>query len=618
MQTRNTLVMTLILLVLAGFVYVYEIRGRGEREEATRQEGLLLHFDIEQVERLEITTEQGTVVAAKNDGEWALVEPLATAADGEAIDALIDALHSVTQERQVVENAADLSPFGLDSPAATVMLGLAGGEQQSLAVGKDTPVGFNLYVTAGSEGTVHSVARALRASVTLGLFDLRDKTILSFEESQVRAIELSGGELAASLAFEVGEGDQEDGQWVARAPFVGRADNDTVERLLSALHTSEATAFALDAAPSAEQLAEYGLSSPRQSVTLRTVDNTELSLRIGGPSSEPEGFYAISDANAAVIVIDRGLLDSVPTTSGALRDKSVVTLSRERVTEVSVRGGSGSATVAREGSDWRITQPRPLTADASAVSRLLSAVEDLRAEGFAAATDAPQQPELVVTLSLRPDADSSASEPETLEIRVGDATNIMPLSGADDENPETVEAHFVSTSADPTVFLVATDDLADLYVDLFALRDKTLVQFNQTDLTDIELRVGASTYTLHSQDEEWRLTAPSQAAPESESVADLLWDLNYLRMEGVATEWQTGETPDLAAFGLQAPRLRLLARIGSEVVADVSIGAPAKSSTTDDDEARVYAIVGDQTAVFEIGIALADALDKLAEKLAAL
>ena len=60
MQIRNTLIMAVVLIFVGGFVYFYEVRGRAEREEAERQEELLVHFDSEQVTALELTTTSGT------------------------------------------------------------------------------------------------------------------------------------------------------------------------------------------------------------------------------------------------------------------------------------------------------------------------------------------------------------------------------------------------------------------------------------------------------------------------------------------------------------------------------------------------------------------------------
>ena len=115
MNPRNTGLLLVATLLLGGFVYFYEIRGRAEREEEERQAELLVHFETEQVTGLEVETDEGTVRATRSDGEWSIVAPLAVPADGSAIDALVDRLQGATHERMVVEAAEDMAHTGLRS-----------------------------------------------------------------------------------------------------------------------------------------------------------------------------------------------------------------------------------------------------------------------------------------------------------------------------------------------------------------------------------------------------------------------------------------------------------------------------------------------------------------------
>lgn len=620
MQTRNTVIMAVLLVILAGFVYWYEIRGRVQREEAEQQAELLVHFDIEQVQRLELVTADGSVVASKSDGEWTILEPVAVAADGEAIDTLIDRLHRAKQDRQITEAAEDLSTFGLDSPVR-VTLGLEDAESVTLALGTDTPVGFNLYAMPGDTTAVYSAPRSLRNSFDKKLFDLRDKAILRFEESDIERIEISGDRLTVSLRRQTDEAG-EDAEWIAREPFEGRADGETIEDLLAALHTGKAEAFVLDSEPTDEQLAAYGLASPQVSITLGTADGSSRALLLGAAAQEPEGLYAMRQGGSAVFVVDADLLEDLPASADGLRNKQVLALARQRVQSIEVIRDGVTTRLERHDSDWSITAPRQIKADASAVSRLLSALQDLRAEGFADDGSKPQGTELTLRLVLEPESDSDddhTGADERIELLVGPATQIVPLSAADEGgDTELIEARTVSASGDPTVYFVPSDDLEDLNVDLFDLRAKTLVQFTQPELTQIEIVAGDSSYELRRQDDTWQLVEPAESEVEEDAVSDLLWDLNYLRMEAVAAEWSGDEQPDLTIYGLAPPRLRLVARAGDEIVAELSIGA-LKSATADDETAdRVYVTVGNQATVFEIGAALSDTLEALIDKLAAL
>ncbi len=611
MQIRNTLIMAVVLILVGGFVYFYEVQGRAEREETERQEELLLHFDSDQVTAIEVTTAAGTVRATKTDGDWGIVAPVTIGADGAAIDSLVDRMERGKHERLISEAATDLAPYGLAEPVARVTLELSDGGRAALAVGNDTPVGYNVYVTVGDDGDVHSAMRGIKDALDKSLFDLRDKSVLVFDEDEVRHIELSRGTFRVELDAK-SENDGDEAQWMATTPFEGRADGDMIDDLLSTLYTAEATSFLIDAEPTPAQLDEYGLVEPTATITLRTEDDASHGLIIGSAAPDEDGFYAMRAGGTSVFVVESDLLDDVPTTVDGLRNKQVIVLARARVRTLTVqRVSAAPIRLERDGTDWKITEPRQLEADSSVVSRLLSALEDLRAEGFAASSASANASETIVTVGLVADGDDDGVVSETIEVRTGGSRSIVPLSEADDEDAEELEVAYVSTSLDDTVYLVPTEDTSDLDLDLFDLRVKTLIEFTQANLDEIRIETAGQSYTLTKAGGDWSLTAGGSI--ETSDVSDLLWDLNYLRMEGVTTEW-SGTAPDLASYGLASPRYRLQASIDGASVANIELGSEIPSAEPDA-SSRAYAIVEGHSAVYEIAASLADALDTLVEKL---
>ena len=167
------------------------------------------------------------------------------------------------------------------------------------------------------------------------------------------------------------------------------------------------------------------------------------------------------------------------------------------------------------------------------------------------------------------------------------------------------------TSLADTVYLVPTDDTSNLNVDLFELRVKTLVEFTQADLDEIHIETTSGSHALSKTGDDWSLA--DGGSIEASDVSDLLWDLNYLRMEGVTTEWSDA-APDLAPYGLASPRYQLQASIDGAVVADLRFGSESSSSEPDA-SSRAYAIIAGHNAVYEIAASLGDALDTLVEKL---
>ncbi len=655
MKLRNTILMAIVLVVLAGFAYFYEIRGREAREETERIEGLLLAFDADSVEGLTLETGEGLVEIARGEQGWRIARPYALEADDAAVDSLVRQLASAQQERMVVEDAEDLAPFGLDPPPVRVALLLADGETLSLQVGGGTPVGYNVYVMRGDERAVYLTPAALKDNLDKSLFDLRDKQVLAFEDSEVEGIDIVAGTYEVSLRREAESTEGAADTWRITAPSAARADANAVSNALRRLRTGRATAFVAEQ-PSEEEIEAFGLAEPLSSFTIWTAGDASQTIDIGVESGEPSGVFARRRGSDPVFIVPESLVDAlIPDDISDLRNRSLVHVERNRITAFELDQDEQSYRLERRGDEWRIADPRELEADASGVSNLLTSFLNLRAEGFAEGTpDDPeyglQAPELVVAAHLSSqgaeEADTETDEAgpeapeqspravpegqrrEVLLLRVGAATEIDDDTAASvaaqeegTEEPETIAVRYVAFAGDPTVYLVRETALAPFRVNLFDLRAKTLVNFPQEELTRLEVVSEGALYDLEKRGETWIRTGQQEGQIEPTRVSDLLWNLNYLRMEDVAAEWDSAAPPpDLAAFGLVNPDIRITAYINDQVAADVQIGrsVPAEALENRSETAaaeQVYALVGDRPAVFQIGRRLRDVVESLSSEL---
>ena len=626
--------MAIVLVVLAGFVYFYEIRGREAREEAERVEGLLLDFDTESVQGITLETAEGLVEIARGEGGWRIVQPYTLAADDTAVDSLLRQLASAGQERLVMEDAGDLVPFGLEAPPVRLALLLDDRETLSLRVGGGTPVGYNVYVMRGDERDVYMTPAALKDNLDKSLFDLRDKQVLSFEDSEVEGIDIVGDSFEVSLRREAETAEGVSNEWQITAPSSARADADVVSTALRRLRSDKATAFVAER-PSEDEIEAFGLAEPLFSFTIWTAGEASQTIDIGVESGEPSGLFARRRGSDPVFVIPESLVDAlIPDDMNALRNKSLVHLGRDRITAVELDQKGQSLRLERRGDEWRISDPRELEADASGVSNLLTSFLNLSAEDFAEGSVDDTEyglgtPELTVAVHLNPQgAGEAESRREVLLLRVGAATEIegagegMGAGEPAEEEPETIAARYIAFSGDPTVYVVRETALAPFRVGLFDLRAKTLVSFAQEELTRLEVVTEGALYDLEKLGESWIRAGQQEGQIEPTRVSDLMWNLNYLRMEGVATEWGADAAPpDLTTFGLDAPAFRLTAYAGDQVVADVRIGGQVPAEELEDRAEtaaveQVYALVGDSPAVFQVGRRLRDAVESLASELA--
>jgi hypothetical protein len=632
MRARNTLIMAVLVVVLGALVYVLEFRGSDEREAAEAIADRLLDFAPEEVTAMTIESAEGRISLARANDAWRVTAPYDLAADDTAVSSIVNRLQTADRDRVIDEAPEDLARFGLDEPQVSVTLQLADGDSRSLALGNGTPVGFNVFVQSGDGDTVYTTPASLKDTVNKTLYDLRDRSILSFVNTDVARVEIDGPEVDATVERQPDLGDGIT-RWALSEPLEASADTDTVSALVSRFRTGTALAFPTDD-PSDEQLDEFGLDAPEITLRLWTGDSAAHTLQIGGSAEEPSGRYARRLGSDAVMIIPDDLVNELPGSADALRNRTVVEFARDRVNAIDIDTDAEDKRLEKDGIDWRIRRPRALDGDAAAVSSLLTAALGLRALEFAAG-DADSSrfgfaaPRARVSFELEalPGLDAGTELPaETVTLLLGATTEVAGDETVDtaegDDEPEPIAARYVRVGGQPTVFVVAEEDLSDIDVDLFTLRSKTLVSFGQSQLTRLEVTDanGATRELVKNEDGDWTHDGEAVSPDLSANVDDMLWRLNYLNMLGVVVEPDGSAALDLAPFGLDTPVARVRAFIDDEGVADVSIGGDVPEEQLQDEPAfaartQTYGVVEGAPGVFRIDAALRDAVRTLLEAL---
>lgn len=651
--------MALVAAVLGVAVYLVEIRGAAEREAAEEVADRLLRFETDEVIGVTIDRADESIVLSKSDDEWRITAPYELAADATAVTTIVNRLQSADHDRVVEEEPEELARFGLEDPGLTVTLQLASGESRALQFGDGTPVGFNVFVKRPDDAPVMTAASSLEDAVDKTLFDLRNRSILSFTEDDVSRVEIESDALTATVEREPDAGDGID-RWTLSAPLQAAADAETISSLLNGLRTDNALAFASEE-PSEEQLAEFGLDAPVASIRVWTAEDAAHTLQLGGSAEDPAGRYARRLGADAVMVVPETLVTDLPESVDALRNRTVVDFARDRVDAIELTvADAPTVRLEKDGVDWRITEPSALEADASTVAALLTGALNLRAREFPEGTSGDARfgmgsPHAEVSFALESMPGAEGDEPgtegedpgtagadpdpeteseaggsaatEMVTLTVGAATEVEPeggdtpdAAGAEGEAPpplEPVAARYVAVSGRPAVLTVEESDLDDVLVDLFTLRSKTLVSFAQSELTRLQVSTPLATRELvKNEDGAW--TLDGNPLDDTTPVDDMLWRLNYLDMRAIVVEGDDAAGADLAAYGLADPALRVRAWVGDEMVADVGIGGDVAESDLQEPPAlaaqsQTYATVGDTPGVFRIDAALRDALQTLVD-----
>ena len=363
MQFKGTFALFGLLVVLGLWVYWTDIRGREERELAAEEATLAFPTDYENIRRIRVVYPDRSIEGVRNDGEWEFVFPPGLEADSSSWDVLASNVPRIEREETIASEPTDLSAFGLDSPSIGVGIELEDGREEEILFGRENPGGTHYYAKLASSDEVFLAPSSWISTVSKEVNDLRDKTVMSFDQDAIDRIDISGG-VNVSLILE-GE------QWALETPITAPAMLAEVSTFLGTVGFARATDFA------GEELTDEqtGLDSPRLSVVLHDgVTDLEHVLLIGGqPDPEAGSYYARDTSRDAVLIVNSDIVENAEQRLFAWRDKTIAEFDRPSVTRVRFERQEDSFVLTRGPEGWELPDQRPAKLDT--ISLMFNAVE---------------------------------------------------------------------------------------------------------------------------------------------------------------------------------------------------------------------------------------------------
>jgi Domain of unknown function (DUF4340) len=368
MRFRNTLILGLLVAALGAYLWLVE-RPAVEKEA---EKATLLDFDREKVVGIVLQYPSTRIELAKKDGTWRITAPTDLDADQGVVTSLVASVADAELKKTVEEEPASLAPFGLDEPTAIVSLTLEDGtELPALAIGKTTPVGYSAYARRGDEKGVLLTTSAFHSGVKKELKDLRDKTVLPFQEDAVQEIRIQSEGEPETVLHKDGDG------WSLTKPVAAKADLTQVRSFLSTLRSMRALDF-VDEKQSPPD-ARYGLAPPRSTVTLLVgEDRAERRLLVGGASTDAskKEIYVERGKGGPIFTVGDHLGPSLAKKPVDFRDKTIVSFDKEKLASVVLTDATGNSfTLQKRDGKWTVADLSDGTAKDLIIERF---VDDLR------------------------------------------------------------------------------------------------------------------------------------------------------------------------------------------------------------------------------------------------
>jgi uncharacterized protein DUF4340 len=550
MRWQTTAVLFALLLVLGGFYYVYEVRLGPGREEAAARQGRVFTADSKDVTEIELKRPGETVRLKREGDDWQLVEPVRTRGSRPAADEVLANVLTAKIDREIDPNPKSPADFGLDKPAADMVLTLKDGKKLGLTLGAKNPTGVWVYAREHGKPAVFVLGESVLRDATRPVADFRDRTILAFDPKDVTGFEVALPD--TTLAVE-----RADGGWRMTRPAALAADSETITEFLDKLTAQKVKEFVADGPVPA---ATYGLDRPTRLTiyTGRDKERSSRALLLGRTDTAKKGVYAMRPGEASVLLLPDEVLTKLPKNVAVLRDKTVVSFDRDKLVKLEIESPKGTVTAAREKDAWKLVAPQALPADQAEVGAVVNKLRDLRAQSFLS-DDAGG----VAKYLARPQVKV------TLTDQGGAATTVLLAPSPDTRGGS--PAAYAAVAGKGPVVLVDGKALDELGRSATELRDRRLLgELSPPDVKRVRVRAGGQTTVLERKgDDDWRMVEPSKASANGNKVTDLLYTLRGLRWKDVVAP----DGHDGGRYGTEAPTLEIaLFRGDGGEIATVLVG----------------------------------------------
>jgi hypothetical protein len=335
---------------------------------------------------------------------------------------------------------------------------------------------------------------------------------------------------------------KESGNWQLVAPLAVKADESEVSGIANALSQLEIVRV-IDENPT--NLNDYGLMTPRIEIDFKaTGDKDFRKLAIGEKSPTGSDLFARRNDDKKVFLIPSYQETTLNRSTFELRDKTVLKFERDKVEGLEVRAGDKTLQVAKDNTEWKMTQPLQVRADYGTVEGLLGRLQSAAMKSIAIETASPA--DLKKYGLDKPSA--------TVDVKMGSARATLLLGSKAETN--TVYARDTSKNSVVTIDSALLDELKKTPDDY---RRKDVFEFRSYNVNRVEFMRNGETVAFEKVKsdgkdaaEKWRRISPNAADADKDKMDSLLNRVSNMRASSFVDS--------SAKTGLNSPAMTVVAK----------------------------------------------------------
>lgn len=372
MIKKPTLVVLVCAVAFIGIYYLVSWRSQKADKAAAAPLKPAFTLKASDITGLTVTrpakADQPAIRLDKANGKWTLDQPVQTAADSSVVDTSVDNLTSARITQSEPYGPDRLKAFGLDPAQVSVELQSKSGPKHTLLIGDKVFDGSSVYAIIDGAKTVSVLPDSVLTSTDKSLDDWRDHTVLQITSSQVPSFTLKNpsGEIDLKKSKD---------QWSFTKPSDTRADQDSIDALLTAVQNAKFTNVANE---KSEDLAKYGLASP--AVALTASDDTGKKFILDVGKKDGNDYFARDTSRPMIFHVNSDLYTQLTKSFSDLRDKKVLHADAADLNRIEIHDDHGSLVATKTGDTWKIESPDAQKGKTAAPFKLVDPLTALRAD----------------------------------------------------------------------------------------------------------------------------------------------------------------------------------------------------------------------------------------------
>jgi hypothetical protein len=285
---KESIILAALIIALSLYLYF-------RQQDKTQYElPVLEEVAVSQITKVEISKAKSPAILLEREGDGWILAPGEYPADSVKVAAILEALSKLTLSALISESKS-YERYGLGKEDSIgVKAWTKQGLKRDFELGREAPSFQHTFVRIGGDDRVFHARENLKVRFDQSVDDLRDKSVLALEISDLDEIGLNDGKATLLLTRKQnfsGESDK-DGSWESSE---GVVDDTVVADLLSALSNLKCRTFLYG-----RKKADF--KNPVYAVTVKGVEEHSLAL-YAKEEMKPNDYPALSSQNESPFLL---------------------------------------------------------------------------------------------------------------------------------------------------------------------------------------------------------------------------------------------------------------------------------------------------------------------------